>query len=170
MPVDTLINPIEAQLHAIDPDQPVMDVRSLREMLDISGFSEPRFSVFLFGIFASLGLLLAVLGIYSVINYSVVRQTQEIAVRMALGAQPGTILNMILRSGAKLLVFGTLAGLAGSFLLVRFIQSMIWGVSSFDPLSFLFVIGMLALTGLLACAIPAWRASRIGPMIALREE
>ncbi len=170
VPVATLVNPIEAQLHAIDPDQPVMDVLSLRDMLDAWGFSEPRFSVFLFGIFAGLGLLLAVLGIYAVINYSVVRQTQEIGVRMALGAQPGAILGMVLRSGAKLLAMGTLAGLIGSLSLARFTESMIWGVSSFDPVSFAAVIVILTATGLIACVVPAFRASRVDPMLALRDE
>ncbi len=170
VPLSTLINPIEAQLHAIDPDQPVMEVRSLRDLLDTWGFSEPRFSVFLFGIFAVLGLLLAALGIYAVINYSVVRQTQEIGVRMALGAPPGAILGMVVRSGAKLLAIGALAGLVGSLSLARVIKSMIWGVSSFDPLSFVIVILVMAVTGLLASVVPAFRASRVDPLTALRDE
>jgi len=169
-PVTDLIKPMEAQLHAVDPDQPAMEVRTMQAMLDAWGFSEPRFSVFLFGVFASLGLLLAAVGIYAVINYSVVRQTQEIGVRMALGAQRTLVLRMIVRSGMKLLALGISIGLAASFALTNVLRSMIWGVSQFDALSFLAVVVVLVGVGLLACIVPAVRASRIDPMIALRCE
>ncbi|HXF27151.1 MAG TPA: ABC transporter permease [Bryobacteraceae bacterium] len=166
----SLIKPLEAKLQAIDPDQPVMEVRTMRQMLDAWGYSEPRFSVFLFSIFAGLGLLLAALGIYSVINYSVVRQTQEIGVRMALGAQRPDILKMILWSGLKLLLVGAAVGLAGSLSLTRLLRGMIWGVSPFDPISFIAVLIAIFAIGLLACAHPALRASRVDPMTALRYE
>ena len=161
---------IEAKLHAMDPDQPVMEVRTMRQMLDAVGYAEPRFSVFLFGVFAALGLTLAALGIYAVINYSVLRQTQEIGVRMALGAQRANILNMVVGAGAKLLCAGAVLGLVGSAGLNHFLTSMIWGVSPFDPLSFAAVILALFIIGLLACVRPALRASRVDPMTALRYE
>jgi predicted permease len=170
VPVTSLTKSIEDQIHAIDPDQPVMEVRTMRQLLDARGYSEPRFSVFLFGVFASLGLILATLGIYAVINYSVVRQTQQIGVRMALGATRSNILKMIVQAGAKLLVIGVALGLLGSLSLTHFLRGMIWGVSPFDPVSFLVVILMLFVIGLLACIRPALRASRLDPMKALRYE
>ncbi|MBV9498131.1 MAG: ABC transporter permease [Acidobacteriaceae bacterium] len=170
VPVMNLVKPIEAQIHGLDPDQPVMEVRSLRQWLDMRGYSEPRFSVFLFGVFASLGLLLAALGIYAVINYSVLRQTQEIGVRVALGAQRSRILSMVVGSGAKLLGIGAVFGLVGSISTAYFLRSMIWGVSPFDPVSFGAVIAVLFAIGLLACVRPALRASRVDPIEALRYE
>jgi predicted permease len=170
VPVSTFANSIETQLHALDPDQPVMEVRTMRAMLDALGYSEPRFSVFLFGIFSSMGLLLAALGVYAVINYSVLRQTQEIGVRMALGAQRSSILAMVIQSGAKLLGLGIILGLAGGLSLTRLLRSMIWGVSPTDPLSFLVVIGVMIAIGFISCMLPALRASRVDPMRALRYE
>lgn len=165
-----LIKPLESQIHAIDPDQPVMEIRTLREWLDLRGYSEPRFGVFLFGVFASLGLLLAELGIYAIVNYSVLRQTPEIAVRMALGAQGSGIVRMVAGSGAKLLDFGAVLGMIGSLSVAHVLWSMIWGVSPFDPLSFAAVILVLFGIGLLACMRPAWRAAQVHPMTALRYE
>ncbi len=170
VPVTSLVKPVEAQIHGLDPDQPVMEVRSLRQWLNMRGYSEPRFSVFLFGVFAGIGLLLAALGIYAVINYSVLRQTQEIGVRMALGAQRSRILNMVIGAGAKLLGIGALFGLMGSVSVAHFLRSIIWGVSPFDPLSFASVIAVLFVIGLLACVRPALRASRVDPIKALRYE
>ncbi len=170
VPPRSLIKPLETQIHSIDRDQPVMEVRTLREWLDLRGYSEPRFSVFLFGVFASLGLLLAALGIYAVVNYSVLRQTQEIGVRMALGAQRAEILSMVAGSGAKLLGFGAVLGVIGSLSVSHFLRSMIWDVSPFDPLSFVAVILVLFVVGLVACVRPAWRAAQIDPMTALRYE
>ncbi len=166
----SLIKPIEAQVYGLDPDQPVMEVRTLREWLDLRGYSEPRFSVFLFGAFAILGLLLAAFGIYAVINYSVLRQTQEIGVRMALGAQRSEIMKMVVGSGAKLLCFGAVLGLAGSLSVTRVLGGMISGVSPFDPVSFAAVTLLLFAIGLLSCVRPALRASKIHPMAALRQE
>ncbi len=170
VPPHSLIRPLEAQIHAIDPDQPVMEVRTLREWLDLRGYSEPRFAVFLFGIFAALGLSLAALGVYAVINYSVLRQTQEIGVRMALGAQRSSVLRMVVGSGAKLLAFGAILGVVGTVSVSHFLRSMISGVSPFDPISFIAVILVLFAIGLLACVRPALRAAQIDPMVALRYE
>jgi putative ABC transport system permease protein len=170
MPAGMFAKPIETQIHAMDPEQPVMRVLTLRQFLDSRGFSEPRFSVFLFSIFATLGLALAALGIYGVMNYSVLRQTQEIGVRMALGAPRGNILQMVLASGAKLLGIGAVVGLIGSIAVGRFLKTMIWGVSQLDVVSFVAVFALLGMVGLLACVRPALRASRVDPMTALRCE
>jgi putative ABC transport system permease protein len=170
LPMTTLIGPIKTELYAIDRDQPVMDVRTMQAMMDAWGFAEPRFSVFLFSAFASLGLLLAAVGIYALINYSVVRQTREIGVRMALGAQPLTILRMVIGDGARLVAIGGVVGIALSLACARLLNSLVWGVSPFDPLSFLIVIAVLVVAGLFASAVPALRAARINPMAALRYE
>jgi putative ABC transport system permease protein len=170
MPATSLIKPIEDQLHTLDPDQPAMEVRTLRQLLDAWGYSEPRFSVFLFSVFAALGLALSALGVYAVMNYSVIRRTQEIGVRIALGAQRSNIHNMVVSSGAKILGIGVAAGLAASIGLNRVIGTMIWGVSPFDPLSFAAVIGIVFLIGLLACVRPALVASHLDPIVALRQE
>jgi putative ABC transport system permease protein len=170
MPVRALANAIEAQVRDLDPDQPVMEVRTMREMLDDWGYAEPRFSVFLFSMFAGIGLLLAALGVYAIMNYSAVRRTQEVGLRMALGARRGAIAGMILRSGAKLLGFGAIAGVAGSLCLTRLLRSMIFGVSPFDPVSFAIAIGVMLGIGLFACLLPAVRAARLDPMVALRYE
>ncbi|MGA8029698.1 MAG: ABC transporter permease [Bryobacteraceae bacterium] len=170
VPVSSLIKPLETEIHSLDRDQPLMEIRTMRELLDRGGYAEPRFSVFLFGVFAGLGLLLAVLGIYAVMNYSVLRQTQEIGVRMALGAHRLNILTLIIQGGAKLLGIGTAVGLAGSLALTHLLRTMIWGVSPFDPLSFIVVIAAILIIGLLACVRPALRASHIDPIKALRYE
>jgi predicted permease len=170
MPASSLIKPIEDQLHALDPDQPAMEVRTLRQLLDAFGYSEPRFSLFLFSVFAVLGLALSALGVYAVMNYSVIRRTQEIGIRMALGAQRSNIHKMVVGSGAKILGIGVAAGLAASIGLNRLIGTMIWGVSPFDPLSFAAVIGIVFLIGLLACVRPALMASHLDPIVALRQE
>lgn len=164
------VKPLEAQIHAIDPEQPVMEIRTLRQWLDLRGYSSPRFSVFLFGVFAGLGLLLAALGIFAVINFSVLRQTPEIGIRMALGAQRSLILRTIVSSGAKLLAIGAVLGILGSLAVTRFLRGMIAGVSPFDPLSFGLVLVVIFAIGLLACLHPALRAARIDPMTALRHE
>ncbi len=170
VPATSLARPLEEQLHALDPDQPAMEVRTLRQLLDAWGYSEPRFSVFLFGVFAFLGLTLSALGVYAVMNYTVIRKTQEIGLRMALGAQRPDIHNMVIKSGAKLLAIGTAAGLVASISLSKVISTMIWGVSPFDPLSFIAVIAIVFVIGLLACVRPALKASRLDPMSALRQE
>jgi putative ABC transport system permease protein len=166
----TFVKPVQQQIRAIDPQQPIMEVRTLKEWLDLRGYSEPRFSVFLFGVFSSLGLLLAALGIFAVMNFSVLRQTREIGVRMALGAQRALILKMVVGSGARLLAIGAVLGLLGSLGVTRFLRGMISGVSPFDPLSFAIVLVVVFAIGLLACLRPALRAAGIDPMTALRQE
>jgi ABC-type antimicrobial peptide transport system permease subunit len=126
--------------------------------------------VFLFSVFALLGLALSALGVYAVMNYSVNRRTQEIGVRMALGAKRSNIHAMMLRSAAKILGIGVVVGLVASLCLSRVIGSMIWGVSPFDPLSFAAVICIVFFVGLLACLRPALRASHLDPMAALRQD
>jgi putative ABC transport system permease protein len=161
---------VREQVYAIDKDQPVTDVRTLETLIDQWTFSAPRFNLVLFAIFACLGLLLATIGVYGVISYSVARQTQEIGLRMALGAQKSDILRMVLAMGLKLVVAGVAIGCVAAYAASTLLASQLRGVSPHDPLAFLAVIVVLLFVGVQACLWPARRAARIDPMVALRDE
>jgi len=129
-----------------------------------------RFSALLLGAFAAIALLLATLGIYSVISYSITLRTQEIGIRMALGARRPAILLMVLRSGIALTLIGAAIGLAGALALTRWMSSMLFGVSPSDPLTYAVVLFVALGAALLACSVPARRATRVDPLVALRYE
>ena len=129
-----------------------------------------RFNVALLSAFAAVALLLATLGIYSVISYSITLRTQEIGIRMALGARRPAILLMVLRAGMALTLIGIAIGLAGAFVLTRWMSSMLFGVSASDPLTYGAVLLVSLAAALLACAIPARRATSVDPLVALRYE
>ncbi len=158
------------RIYAVDRDQPVTEVRTIADFLDDYFYAGPRFNVVLLSVFASLGLVLAVVGVYGVMSSMVVQQTREIGVRIALGADPASVAAMIVKSGAVLLLAGTVAGLAGSVFAVRLLSGQIWNVSPVDPVSFAAVSLVLFAAGLQACAWPAWRAARTQPVVALRLE
>jgi putative ABC transport system permease protein len=158
------------RVYAIDRDQPVTDVRTIAAFLDDFIYAGPRFNVVLLSVFAALGLALAVVGVYGVMAHSVTQQTREIGVRIALGADPGSVGRMVIRSGAVLLLTGVALGLAGSIAGTRLLAQQIWNVSLFDPISFAAASVVLLGAGLQACAWPAWRASRTQPIVALRQE
>jgi putative ABC transport system permease protein len=129
-----------------------------------------RFNTVALSIFAGLGLILAAVGIYGVMAYSVGQRTHEIGIRMALGAQPGAVLRLILRQGMLLVLIGVVVGLALSFGLTRIMASFLYGVTATDPVTFVFVAVVLSLVALLANYIPARRATKVDPLIALRNE
>jgi len=120
--------------------------------------------------FAGIGLLLVAIGIFSVMTYTVSLQTSEIGIRMALGAQQSAILGMVLRKGLGLIVAGTFIGLCVSFGLTRYLESQLWGISATDPWTFAAVVTLIILVGFAACLLPARRATRVDPLIALRYE
>jgi predicted permease len=166
----SLTQSVLGQIYAVDKQQPVTDVRTIDRVLQDFVYAGPRFNLALFSVFAGLGLVLAVIGVYGVMASAVAQQTQEIGVRMALGAAPGKIAAMVVRRASLLLLAGIAVGLAGSFLTARLLAGQIWNVSPFDPLTFGAVSLILLLAGLQACAWPARRAARIDPITALRQE
>jgi putative ABC transport system permease protein len=154
---------------AVDKDQPLYKVRTMKEVLAES-VSRPRFNTRLISILTLVALALAAVGIYGVISFSVSHRYQEIGVRMALGANQSDILKMIIGQGLKLAIVGIITGLIIAFLLTRLMSSLLYEVSSTDPLTFIGVPLIIALVVLAACYIPARRATRVEPMIALRYE
>jgi putative ABC transport system permease protein len=160
---------IASRIHAIDRDQPVTEVRTIASALDDYIYAGPRFNVVLLTIFASLGLVLAVVGVYGVMSHAVAQQTREIGIRLALGAEPFAVAAMVVRSGAMMLLAGVALGLVGSAITARLLAQRVWNVSPFDPLSFVAVSAVLLAAGLQACAWPAWRAARTPPTVVLRD-
>ena len=165
----TLTRAAIAQVYAIDRDQPVTDVRTLEVVLRDIEFATPRFNLTLLGVFAIIGLILSIIGVFGVMSTSVAQQRHEIGVRLALGADSRTIARMVMTRGSWLLIAGIVLGLAGAAAAARVLARQVWNVAPFDPLAFGAVAGVLLVTGLLACAWPARRAAKTDPIIALRD-
>lgn len=165
---ETVQKAVCAQVYAVDSAQPVMSVATAASLLDDWVYAEPRFNLLLFGLFAALGLLLALFGIYGVISNSVAQRTREIGIRMALGASFGQVMTMVLGMGARVVAVGIAVGLAASFVSVRILAGLVRNVSAFDPYSFGAVSLLLFLAGLFASFWPARRAARVDPVTALR--
>lgn len=164
-----LMAPIRKEIQQLDKDLPVASVRTMDEIVERST-SQERFRTFLFTIFAVLALLLAAVGIYSVLSYSITQRTREIGIRMALGAQPRDMLKMVMRYGATLTLIGLAIGLAGAFALTRVISGLLFNVSATDPLTFTAITLLLALSALAATYFPARRATKVDPIISLRQD
>jgi putative ABC transport system permease protein len=160
---------IRAEVRALDPQQALHGLRPMEEVIAES-LARRRFSLFLLSVFAVLALTLAAVGVYGVVSYSVSRRTQEFGVRLALGAQTRNIFTLVVGRGFLLALLGVAGGLAGAFGLTRFLASLLYGVGPFDPLTLAAVTVALAAVTLLACWVPARRAARVDPMVALRYE
>jgi putative ABC transport system permease protein len=167
---ETLARAIKAQVYAVDPLQPVMEDRTLEAALAQFAYSRPRFNLLLFSVFAGLGMVLAVLGIYGVISHAVSQQTREIGIRIALGAGFGQVIGMVVRMGLKLVAIGVGVGLLASLASVKVLSGLVRNVSTFDPYSFAGVTLVLVAAGLFASFWPARRAARVDPVTALRQE
>jgi len=154
---------------AMDPDIPLFGVKSMEEYLSAS-VAQPRFSSTLLAIFSAVALVLTIVGLYGVISYSVAQRTNEIGIRLALGAQTRDVLLMVVRHGSKIILTGLAIGLALAFALTRWIETLLFGVTAKDPFTFAAVSVLLAIVALLACYVPALRATKVDPMHALRRE
>ncbi|MBI2948778.1 MAG: ABC transporter permease [Verrucomicrobia bacterium] len=161
--------PIRKAIASVDPDQPILSIRTMEEWLHQAGFSRRAFAMAM-SLFGALSLLLAAVGIYSLISYAVSQRTREIGIRMALGAQQSNVLGMVLKKGMVLALIGSTIGLIGTFALTNVIASQLYGIQPTDPLTFAGVTGLLLGTTLLACYLPARRATQVDPMEALRQE
>jgi len=156
------------EVQALDKDQPIYNVRTMDDVV-ANSLGTRRVSMQLFTVFGSAALLLAAIGIYGVMAYSVTQRTQEIGIRMALGAQKSDILRLVVRQGMTLTLIGVIAGVAGAFVLTRMIANLLFGVSASDPATFTAIALLLIFVSLIACYLPAWRAARLNPTVALAE-
>jgi putative ABC transport system permease protein len=164
-----LVNTVRGIITETDPNQPVRSILTLEEVLSET-LARDRFFTLLFAGFGALSLGLAAIGIYGVLAYAVTQRTQEIGVRMALGAHATSVVRMVLASGMALVVPGLVLGLTAALLLSRLMEGLLYGVTTTDPVTFLFVPLLLGVVALLAAYLPASRASRVDPMIVLKSE
>lgn len=160
---------VRNEVKAIDPDQPVAAVRTMEEWVDTS-VAAPRYRTSLLGALALVALVLASTGIYGVMSYSVTQRTHEIGVRMALGARRRDVLQLVVRQGMTLVVIGIVIGIAGAIALTRVMSTLLFGVTAKDPVTFVVVAALLTLVAFVACYVPAQRATKVDPLVALRYE
>jgi ABC-type antimicrobial peptide transport system permease subunit len=158
-----------SEIHAVDPDVVVYGVRTMQDRL-YDSVARQRFSSTMLGAFAAFALLLAAVGLYGVLSYLVTQSTHDIGILVALGASPGNILGQVIRQGMQLTLLGILAGLLGAAVLTRVVASLLFGVATMDVSTFLAVPALLAVVAFGTTVIPAWRASSVDPMVALRKE
>jgi putative ABC transport system permease protein len=164
-----LLSAIRNQLQQLDPELPMASVATMDQLLADS-LSRSRFTMLLLGMFAVIALVLAAVGVYGLIAYSVTQRTQELGIRMALGAQRRDVFGLVLAEGTRLTLLGIAIGVLAALVLSRLLVALLFGVSATDPLTFAGVAGLLVVVALLACYIPARRATRVDPMVALRYE
>ena len=152
-----------------DASVPVVRLRDMNDVFAES-IRRPRLLAQLLGAFAGLALLLAAIGTYGVLSHMVTERRREIGIRMALGADQGSVVGLVMRQGLLVTIAGLVAGLAGAWALSRVIASLLFGVQPTDPATFVAVVATIALVAALACWLPAWRASRVDPTVVLRDE
>ena len=160
---------IRHEVAALDPEQPVARVATMDQLKAMST-ALPRFRTFLLGSFAGVAMLLATIGIYGVMAYTVSRRTNEIGIRMAMGAEPANILRLIVGESMTLALMGASLGLGGAYAVTRVMKGLLFGVTSTDPLTFAGVTLLLCLAALFAAYVPAHRASRLDPLVAIKYE
>ena len=165
----SLVGGVRKEVNALDPDQPIAAIRPMTEWVAMSA-AGARYRTTLLGLFALLAMILAATGIYGVMSYSVAQRTQEIGVRMALGARPLDVLKLVVRQGMMLALIGVIVGLAGALALTRVMSSLLFGVTERDPITFGVVAALLIVVAFIACFVPARRATKVDPLVALRYE
>ena len=167
--VMALADSVRDRIHAVEPNQPVQNIQSVADMVSQS-VATRRYTLILVGVFAAVGLLLAAVGVYGVISYATSQRAREFGIRIALGATRGRLVSHVLRSSAVLTVFGSVAGIVGSLLLTHSLSSLLFEVSPLDLLSFSTAVTLLAFVSIGASLLPAWRAARVDPIIAMHSE
>lgn len=167
--VASLVGAAKAGLHDVDPRMAAFNVRTLRNIVDQS-LAQSRLNTTILAIFAGLALLLAAIGIYGVVSFSVAQRTQEIGVRMALGAQQGDVFRLVLREGTLLSVLGVVIGLMAAWGATSVIQSWLFGIERSDPFTLVFTAATLVAVAVAASYVPALRATRVDPLLAMRVE
>jgi putative ABC transport system permease protein len=165
----TQTNSIRSVVHDIDPNQPVTGIRSMEENITQS-ISQPRFRTVLLAVFAGIALVLAAVGIFGVMAYSVAQRTRELGLRMALGSSRSRVLQLVLGHGVRLTLVGVAIGLVATFFLTRYVSSLLFNVPAYDPMTLVGVVAALIVISLCACYLPARRATLVDPIVALREE
>ena len=165
-----MLNAVSRTVWSVDRGVALTFTDTAEHFISQFSYAQPRFGLYLLGVFAGVGLVLVTIGVYGVIAYAVSRQTHEIGVRMALGADRAAVLRMVLRVGLRLLLIGVAIGLAGSILVGRTLASQLFGISPYDPVTLAGVVALLFVAGLAACLVPARAATRVDPMVALRYE
>jgi putative ABC transport system permease protein len=166
---EAMFGPVRGQVQSLDPNLPLFDVNTLNVHMRLALFPA-RVAATVLGVFGLVALMLAAIGVYGITSYAVAQRTHEIGVRLALGAQLGDVLRLVLGQGLKLTIIGAAIGLLGAYLATRAITSVLYGVSATDPLTFGFVSLLLVAVALLACYVPARRATKVEPLVALRNE
>jgi len=166
----SLLKSVRREIWAVDRNVAFSEDGTLTAFLQRNSYAQPEFGLVSLGAFAGIGLLLTAIGVFSVMAYAVSLQTHEIGIRMALGAQRADILRMVLNKGLGLVIAGILIGLVTSFAATRLLSSELWGVSASDPWTFSAVVAVVVAVGATACLLPAQRATRVDPLIALRYE
>jgi putative ABC transport system permease protein len=169
MDASAVLPEIRARLEAIDPDTEIWNTNTMEQLVGRE-LVRPRFNLLLIGLFAMLAVLIAAVGLYGVISYTVAQRTREMGIRVALGAQRGDILRLVVGKGMLLTFLGVVLGLGGAYVLTRLLVSLLVQVTPTDPVTFAATAALLAMIALLACYVPARRAARVDPMIALRYE
>jgi predicted lysophospholipase L1 biosynthesis ABC-type transport system permease subunit len=164
------VEPVRRALRRLDGSVALSGPTTLEKELVASFHARPRFNALVLGIFAGTGLVLVSLGIYGVVAYTVSQQTRQIAIRMALGGERRHVLRMVLRGGLTPVAIGLVAGLAAGALTNRLLETVLWRVSTYDPVTIGSTIALVSGIGICACCVPAWRAMRVEPVVALRHE